>query len=84
MATLLTFHLLGLYPIPASREYLIVSPFLPSYTINNAELGSLTVVAKNFDNRTLSENIPSGARAYVKSVSINGQKQSSRCKIQVS
>lgn len=84
MATLLLFHLLGIYPVPGSSEYLIVSPFLPSYTLNNSELGKLTVTAKNFDNSTLAEKIPSGARAYVNSVSINGVKQSSRCKIQVS
>lgn len=81
MATLLLFHLFGLYPVPSTREFLIVSPFLPSYTMINSQLGTLTVTAKNFDKRSLSIKIPSGSRAYVKSVSINGVKQTSRCKI---
>lgn len=81
MATLLLFHLFGLYPVPSTREFLIVSPFLPSYTLTNSQLGTLTVTAKSFDKRSLKKDIPSDARAYVKSVSINGIKQSSRCKI---
>ena len=81
VATLLAFHLLGIYPVPVTREYLIVSPFVPSYTVHNEELGSFTVNVTNFDPRTLAENIPDGARAYVESVSINGKKQSSRCRI---
>jgi putative alpha-1,2-mannosidase len=81
MATLLLFHLFGLYPVPSTREFLIVSPFLPSYTLTNSQLGTVTVTAKDFDKRSLKKMIPSGARAYVKSVSINGVKQSSRCKI---
>jgi putative alpha-1,2-mannosidase len=82
MATLLLLHLFGLYPIPSTREFLIVSPFLPSYTLTNSLLGTVTVTAQNFDKRSLEKVIPRGARAYVKSVSINGVKQSSRCKIQ--
>lgn len=81
VATLLLFHLLGIYPVPVTREYLIVSPFVPSYTVYNEELGSFTVNVTNFDPNTLAENIPDGARAYVQSVSINGKTQSSRCKI---
>ncbi len=81
MATLLLFHLCGFYPIPATREYLLLSPFLPQYTMRNEELGSFTVTVANFDKATLAENIPDGARAYIEKVEINGQVQSSRCKI---
>lgn len=81
MATLLNFHLLGLYPVPSTREYIIVSPFIPSYTLNNAVLGSVTVTAKNFDKTSLKKTIPQGARAYVARVFIDGEEQSSRCKI---
>lgn len=82
MATLLLFHLLGLYPVPSTREFLIVSPFVPSYTLTNSVFGTVTVTAKNFDPSSLTQKIPSGARAYVKSVSINGKTQPSRCKIE--
>lgn len=81
MATLLMFHLLGLYPVPSTREFLIVSPFVPSYTLDNSLFGTVTVTARNFDPSSLQEKIPDGARAYVRSVSINGKPQSSRCHI---
>jgi hypothetical protein len=81
MATLLLFHLFGLYPVPSTREFLVVSPFLPSYTLTNPLLGTLTVTAKHFDKRSLQGKVPDGARAYVKSVTINGQLQSSRCRV---
>ncbi|UZJ55529.1 hypothetical protein CBS101457_004849 [Exobasidium rhododendri] len=81
MATLLLFHLFGLYPVPSTREFLVVSPFLPAYTLINTLLGTVTVTAKHFDKRSLREEVPQDARAYVKSVTINGHVQSSRCKI---
>lgn len=75
------FHLVGLYPVPSTREHLVLSPFVPSYTVYNDELGSFIVNVTKFDPLTLAENIAPGTRAYVQSVSINGQIQSSRCKI---
>lgn len=81
MATLLTFHLLGLYPVPSTREFIITSPFVSHYTLTNTLFGSVSITAKNFDKSTLNKNIPNDARAYVKSVTINGKQQSSRCKI---
>lgn len=81
MQTLLNFHLLGLFPVPATTEFLVVSPFVPSFEIKNPLMGNVHFEAKNFDPRSVAENIPEGARAYVKAVYINGKKQSSRCKI---
>lgn len=82
MQTLLLFHLLGLYPVPATREFLIVSPFLPSYRLRNPLLGDVIVKVTNFDATSLKETIPEDSRAYVSKVILNGQEQSSRCKIQ--
>ena len=48
MQTLLNFHLLGLYPVVATQELLIVSPCMPGYTIKNELLGNLVVEVKNF------------------------------------
>ncbi|TFK53721.1 glycoside hydrolase family 92 protein [Heliocybe sulcata] len=80
MATLLSFHLLGLYPVPSSTELLILSPFIPKYTIHNAYLNvSTTVTVKNYDAKSVQYPIPSGASAYVKSVTVNGQETESRC-----
>ncbi|KIK98477.1 glycoside hydrolase family 92 protein [Paxillus rubicundulus Ve08.2h10] len=82
MASLLTFHLLGLYPVPSSTHYLIVSPFVPKYTIHNSYLNaSTTVTVKNYDPKSVAYPIPKGVAAYVKSVTINGKPAASRCYI---
>ncbi|THH33315.1 hypothetical protein EUX98_g870 [Antrodiella citrinella] len=80
MATLLVFHLLGLYPVPSTTQFLVLSPFMPKYTIHNSFLNSsTTVTAKNFDQRSVQKTIPEGVAAYVKQVTINGQQTESRC-----
>ena len=97
MATLLAFHLLGLYPgkdltccqviaqltritVPSTSQLLVLSPFTPKYTIHNTFLNtSTTVTVTNFDARSVQKKIPSGAAAYVKSVTINGKAAPSRC-----
>lgn len=80
--TLLLFHLLGLYPVPTTKEFLILSPFMPGYNLRNDLLGNTKINVENFDDRTLQREIPQGARAYVDKVLINGKEHSSRCKIQ--
>ncbi|THH13167.1 hypothetical protein EW146_g7023 [Bondarzewia mesenterica] len=80
MATLLAFHLLGLYPVPSSTELLVLSPFTPKYTIHNDYLNaSTTVVAQNFDPASVNGTIPAGTAAYVKSVTVNNQTAPSTC-----
>ncbi|KAF4599324.1 hypothetical protein EYR40_006416 [Pleurotus pulmonarius] len=80
MASLLSFHLLGLYPVPSTTQFLILSPFTPKYTIHNSFLNvSTTVTTKNFDAASVKEKIPRGAAAYVKSVTVNGGPTASRC-----
>ncbi|KAH9858665.1 glycoside hydrolase family 92 protein [Lenzites betulinus] len=80
MATLLAFHILGLYPVPSTSQFLILSPFTPTFTIHNSFLNtSTTVTTKGFDARSVQKTIPRGAAAYVKSVSINGVAQANRC-----
>jgi len=80
MASLLSFHLLGLYPVPSSTELLILSPFTPKYTIHNSFLNtSTTVRVVNFDSRSVNETIPAGVAAYVQNVTVNGKPTESRC-----
>lgn len=81
MQTLLNFHLLGLFPVVGTTELLIGSPFVPGYRIVNEMRGTLTVVANGFDQASVAQTIPDGSRAFVGSISINGQKQSSRCRV---
>ncbi|OJA12651.1 hypothetical protein AZE42_08696 [Rhizopogon vesiculosus] len=80
MATLLLFHLLGLYPVPSTTHYLIVSPFIPKYTIHNTYLKTnTTVTVTNYSAESVAYPIPNGVPAYVKSVTINGLPAKSRC-----
>jgi putative alpha-1,2-mannosidase len=80
MASLLSFHLLGLYPVPSSTQLLILSPFTPKYTIHNSFLNvSTTVTVKNFDSKSVQRVIPAGVPAYVESVTVNGNTTVSRC-----
>ncbi|RDX47875.1 glycoside hydrolase family 92 protein [Lentinus brumalis] len=80
MATLLAFHLLGIYPVPSTSQFLVLSPFTPKYTIHNSYLNvSTTVTTKGFDARSVKKTIPKGAAAYVKSVTVNGVESPNRC-----
>ncbi|KAF9010673.1 glycoside hydrolase family 92 protein [Cyathus striatus] len=79
MASLLSFHLLGLYPVPSTSQFLILSPFTPKYTIHNSFLNvSTTVTVDGFDPKSVRKTIPKGVAAYVQNVTINGQ-PSPRC-----
>jgi hypothetical protein len=80
MASLLSFHLLGLYPVPSTTQLLILSPFTPKYTIHNSFLNvSTTVTVNNFSPKSVQRVIPAGVPAYVANVTINGQPSVSRC-----
>ncbi|KAF9467382.1 glycoside hydrolase family 92 protein [Collybia nuda] len=80
MASLLSFHLLGLYPVPSTTQFLILSPFTPKYTIHNSFLNvSTTITTLNYDAKSVQKTIPPGTAAYVQNVTINGQPSASRC-----
>ncbi|KAJ3745146.1 glycosyl hydrolase family 92-domain-containing protein [Lentinula detonsa] len=82
MASLLTFHLLGLYPVQSTSQFLINSPFLSSYTLTNAFFNtSTTFTVSGFDNATLVASPPAGSRVFVKSVKVNGVDTGSVCVI---
>lgn len=81
MQTLLNFHLMGLFPVVGTTEMLIGSPFVPGYRISNELRGTLYVVARGFDATSVAPTIANGTRAFVGSVSLNGVRQSSRCRV---
>lgn len=65
--------------VPSTTQYLIVSPFIPKYTIHNSFLNiSTTVTTVNYDSKSVQATIPPGVPAYVENVTING-KYSTRC-----
>ncbi|KAK8097069.1 hypothetical protein PG999_013013 [Apiospora kogelbergensis] len=72
MASLLVWHLLGLYPVPASGEMLVLSPFMPGYEIHNELLGDVRVRVTGFDLRSLARDVPQGARAFVDTLKLDG------------
>ncbi|KII92737.1 glycoside hydrolase family 92 protein [Plicaturopsis crispa FD-325 SS-3] len=80
MGSLLSWHLLGLYPVPSTTEILVLSPFIPKYTIHNSYLNiSTTVNAINYDAKSVQKTIPDGTPAYVQNVTINGVATNSTC-----
>lgn len=82
MGSWLSFHLLGFYPIPGTSQFLITSPFIPSYTIHNSYLNtSTTVTTLGFDPKSIQATIPDGVAAYVKKVTLNGVETASKCHI---
>ena len=66
--------------VPSTTQLLILSPFIPEYTIHNSFLNtSTTVTTVNFDPQSVQKTIPAGTAAYVKNVTINGAPSVSRC-----
>jgi hypothetical protein len=71
-----------LLAVPSSTQLLVLSPFIPKYTIHNSYLNvSTTVTTKGFDPRSVKQTIPKNAAAYVSNVTINGVPTASRCHI---
>lgn len=76
---------LPLYTVPSTSEILVLSSFIPKYTIHNTYLNtSTTLTTLNYDptsvlNASTNGTVPPGASAYVKSVTINGVTQPGRC-----
>jgi len=82
MASLLVFHLLGLYPVQSSTQLLLSVPFVSSYTIKHTLPSGRTstrISVLNFDKTTLKATPPAGSNMYIQSVTVNGTKRPSVC-----
>jgi putative alpha-1,2-mannosidase len=85
MGSYVVFILAGLYPVPSTRQYLIVSPWFPQINFTNPLFGTTTsIVAKNFNgnptgNLSTTGSTAAGKNIFVKSVSINGTQAASNC-----
>jgi len=60
-------------PVPSTTQFLLVSPFLPTYVIHTGPSITTNFTFLNFSPESVNTPIPAGAAAYVKSVTINGK-----------
>lgn len=80
MAALLTFHILGLYPVVSTRQFLIGSPLVSAYTLSNNLFGTkTTVTVQGFDPASLNAAPANGTALYVNNITINGKTSDSLC-----
>ncbi|KIY53187.1 glycoside hydrolase family 92 protein [Fistulina hepatica ATCC 64428] len=77
MASWAAFFLLGLYPITATRQYLLSSPFFPEVSIYNPVFNSTTTVkVLNFVGNP---HDGTGGTVFVQNVTVNGTPYKSNC-----
>ena len=83
IAALLTFHILGLYPVPSTRQFLLNSPMVSSFKLRNDLFGTTTkFTVSGFDPTSLAATPPSTARIFVTNVTLNGRPQNTICSLQ--
>ncbi|KAG6909314.1 hypothetical protein DXG01_001113 [Tephrocybe rancida] len=77
MGSYVTFYLAGLYPLPATNQLLLSSPYFPEISFFNPVLKTTTkIVSKNFVG-----NPPdgTGGQVFVQSVLVDGKPYKSNC-----
>ncbi|THH17239.1 hypothetical protein EW146_g3530 [Bondarzewia mesenterica] len=80
MASYAFFYLAGLYPLPATRQFLLSSPFFPSISFTNPVFNKITTIrAKKFQGNPASGT---GGTVFVKNVTIDGSPWKSNCFIE--
>ncbi|KAI0055360.1 glycoside hydrolase family 92 protein [Artomyces pyxidatus] len=71
------FYLAGMYPVPATRQLLLSSPFFPSISFSNPVFNKTTTIkARNFQGNPANGT---GGTVFVKSVTIDGKPWKSTC-----
>ncbi|KAI0672078.1 glycoside hydrolase family 92 protein [Trametes maxima] len=77
MGSYVAFYLAGLYPLPATRQFLLSSPFFREISFRNPVLGTTTTIRSNgFQGNPKSGT---GGRVFVESVKIDGKPWYSTC-----
>ncbi|KAI0672074.1 glycoside hydrolase family 92 protein [Trametes maxima] len=77
MGSYVAFYLAGLYPVPATRQYLLSSPFFPRISFFNPAFNSTTtIVARNFVGNPADGT---GGTVFVQNVTIDGKPAKSNC-----
>ncbi|KAJ7051298.1 glycoside hydrolase family 92 protein [Mycena amicta] len=71
------FYLAGLYPLPATNQFLLSSPYFPSISFTNPLLKKTTTIkVVNFSGNPADGT---GGKVFVKSVKVNGKLYKSSC-----
>ncbi|KAJ7597790.1 glycoside hydrolase family 92 protein [Mycena floridula] len=71
------FYLAGLYPLPATRQFLLSSPYFPSISFTNPLLKTTTTIKAN--NFTGNPADGKSGNVFIKSVTVNGTPYKSNC-----
>ncbi|KAF9531264.1 family 92 glycosyl hydrolase [Crepidotus variabilis] len=77
MGSYVAFYLLGMYPLPATKQILISSPYFPKVSFFNPVYNSTTTIVSHGFNGNPTNG--TGGNVFVKSVSVNGQPYKSSC-----
>ncbi|KAF9448478.1 glycoside hydrolase family 92 protein [Macrolepiota fuliginosa MF-IS2] len=77
MASYAAFYLAGLYPLPATEQYLLSSPFFRQISFFNPLFNTTTVIKSN--NFVGNPENGTGGQVFVKSVTVNGKPYKSNC-----
>ncbi|KAF9461880.1 glycoside hydrolase family 92 protein [Collybia nuda] len=77
MGSYATFYLAGMYPLPATRQFLLSSPYFKQISFFNPTFNTTTTIRNN----GFAGNPPTGigGRVFVQSVAVNGQQYKSNC-----
>ncbi|KAI0771303.1 glycoside hydrolase family 92 protein [Trametes elegans] len=77
MGSYVAFYLSGLYPVPATKQYLLSSPFFPRVSFFNPIFNTTTnIVTRNFVGNPANGT---GGTVFVQNVTIDGQPAKSNC-----
>ncbi|OBZ76795.1 hypothetical protein A0H81_02962 [Grifola frondosa] len=77
MGSYAAFYLAGLYPVPATRQYLLSSPYFPQISFFNPVLNTTTTIKANgFQGNPANGT---GGQVFVESVTIDGEPWKSNC-----
>ncbi|KLO17793.1 glycoside hydrolase family 92 protein [Schizopora paradoxa] len=77
MASYAFFYLAGLYPVPATQQYLLSSPFFSEVSFFNPLFNSTTTIKANGFQGNPSTG--TGGHVFVESVKVNGEPYKSNC-----
>ncbi|GBE89827.1 hypothetical protein SCP_1701520 [Sparassis crispa] len=77
MASYVTFFLAGLYPVPATRQYLLSSPWFPQISFYNPAFNTTTTIKANGFSGNPANG--TGGQVFVQNVTIDGVPWKSNC-----